>query len=354
MKIPGFTLLRSEVCAQADIGPRRRPRFERKVEVWADPEGAEFVLVPGATSVRLGWNAGFAPLDGSSRASVLDDLERAVDPLAGFTKWRAGVDEASEPETAAWLDEQIDDARTSGPPVLSDEQRHLFSPEGYAQHVNSTMSPPRIVDIPTLLVERVAPVVGWAAMGEINPSTGESTLPPSEKDLLTGAARDLLTSDAACVQIVGLGRYTRLTRQGWWVAERQIPTTHADLVRRFAPFRLPSEDEWEHLADPVGGALFRWGNAIPDQWYGYGADPNPLDSPNGNGLVIGNNQFVSEAISDPSIAKGGDGGCTMHDGVGTFDMLLPLATAYRNPVEPDCDLSGGYFCARRVMELPPG
>jgi len=130
-----------------------------------------------------------------------------------------------------------------------------------------------------------------------------------------------------------------------------VPTTHQDLVDRFAPLRLPTEDEWEYLCDPVGGTLFRWGDTIPDEWYGNGADPNPLAQPNGNGLIIGADQFVSEILADPTVAKGGDGGGTMNDGLGMFDMLLPLATAYRNPVTPGRDLSGGYFCARRVKAL---
>jgi hypothetical protein len=324
------------------------------VEVYADPAGVEFVLVPGAENVSLGWDGGFAPLDERTRQSILDDLERVVDPLAGYTKWRNKIDAETEPDTAAWLDEQIGAARANGAPDLDEHQRHLFSPEGYAEHINASMSPVRVVSVPTLLVERVAPVVGWLALGDYNVLTGHSRLPPGHDDLIASALDWLRATDANELRVSRLGRFHRLAEAGWWRVERQVPVTHADLADRFAPFRLPAEDEWEYLADAGEGTLFRWGNTLPDDVlsrYGYGAKPNLLDTPNMNGLVIARDQFVMEVVAEPGVRKGGDGGRTMHDELGAFDMMLPLATAFRTVRDAGQDLSGGYYAARRVINV---
>lgn len=109
---------------------------------------------------------------------ILDDLERVVDPLTGYTKWRLGIDPQDDPELAAWLDERIEAAPAEGPPELTDDQRHLFSPEGYAEYINDSMSRVRTVSIPTLLVERTAPVIGWQEIGSYHLASGESRLHP--------------------------------------------------------------------------------------------------------------------------------------------------------------------------------
>ncbi|MGC3955091.1 MAG: hypothetical protein QM804_12755 [Propionicimonas sp.] len=352
MRIPdGFTHLRTERHEQADLvasGPSR----VAEVEVYADAEGVEFVLVPGAAKVVLGWDRGFAPLDDPTRQGILDDLERVVDPLTGYTKWRAELDPEADPDAAAWLDERIEAARADGPPELDERQRHLFSPEGYAEHINNAMSPVRAVSIPTLLVERRPRVIGWHPIGSYHLPSGESRLQPGHEDVIARALDTLRTIGTDGVQINRLGRFQR-EPDGWWRVERQVPTSRADLVAGFGQFRLPTEDEWEYLAGAGGRTLFRWGDGLPEDTssLGYGAEPNLLEAPNLNGLVIGWDQFVFEVVAEPGLRKGGDGGGTMHDGLGAFDMMLPLATAFRALREDENDLSGGYNAARRVIEV---
>lgn len=59
--------------------------------------------------------------------------------------------------------------------------------------------------------------------------------------------------------IHGPARFER-AEDGWWQVERLGPSNRAGLIDRF---RLPTEDEWEYLADAGGRTLFRWGNACP-------------------------------------------------------------------------------------------
>ncbi|MFT4233105.1 MAG: hypothetical protein QM606_10080 [Leucobacter sp.] len=352
MRIPdGFTHRRTERCEQPDlVGPGSARIAE--VEMYADADGVEFALVPGAENVVLGWDRGFAPLDPLTRQGILDDLERVADPLAGYRSWRAEIDAEADPETAAWLDERIEAARAEGPPGLTEHQRRLFSAAGYAEHLNSAMSPVRTVSIPTLLVERRAREIGWREIGLYHLPSGESRLEPGHEELIERSLDTLRTIRADGVQIYGLARFRR-AEDGWWRVERQEPTSRADLVSGFGPFRLPTEDEWGYLADAGGRTLFRWGDGLPEDTggLGYGAEPNLLESPNINGLVIACDQFVFEVIAEPGVRKGGDGGETMHDGLGAFDMLLPLATAFRAIREDEHDLSGGYNAARRVIEV---
>lgn len=67
---------------QADAGQAPRAPRTAEVEVYVDPAGVEVVVVPGAENVTLGWDSGFAPLDEQTRQDILEDLARAVDPLA--------------------------------------------------------------------------------------------------------------------------------------------------------------------------------------------------------------------------------------------------------------------------------
>lgn len=136
-----------------------------------------------------------------------------------------------------------------------------------------------------------------------------------------------------------------------WRHER---TNHADLSEAVTAggFALPTEDEWEYLCGGGARTLFRWGNDLPDLPYGYGDEAGTLQHPNRQGVRIAYDQFMTEALDDWAVAKGGDGGLSMHDGIGMLPMLLPLSTFFRSPSEGrDADLSGGYDVFRRVLRL---
>lgn len=138
-------------------------------------------------------------------------------------------------------------------------------------------------------------------------------------------------------------------------AWRIRPTRHADIVRRLAAdgMRLPSSDEWEYACGGGSATLFRWGDTCP-------CDRYPLDNtadearrkrdwalsggtiafepdapdwdlhlrPNQFGLTIAQNPYHYEAVADPAVLRGGDGGSSMCGGAGFFLSWLSLATAY--------------------------
>lgn len=351
MRVPsGFTHLRDELCAE----PPPDDRAPRTVSVY-DHAGVEFVLVPAAEGVELGWDGGLAGLADRVVESLADDLDRVLHPLEGHRRWLAEIDPDEEPEAAAWLADQVARYEAEGDPEFDDATRARFTLDGFAAMVDEVTSPRRRVDLPAMLVERHPRLVGQRLVGTVDPITGDGDLGEADRDLLD-PIRELLrdrgrhTADG--ITLVGTVSLIRTgpVFQVW----RHEQTNHSDLREAVTAggFALPTEDEWEYLCGGGARTLFRWGNDLPELPYGYGDEAATLQRPNRQGVRIGYDQFTIEALDTWSVGKGGDGGVGMHDGIGMLPMLLPLSTFFRSPSEgPNANLSGGYDVFRRVLRL---
>lgn len=120
-------------------------------------------------------------------------------------------------------------------------------------------------------------------------------------------------------------------------------------------FRLPTADEFEHACRAGSRTLFRWGDRTPPDF-----EPNPLLEnppwtrhrlPSAFGVNIAQNPWAYEYVMEPDVVCGGDGGCAVCSGSGTFCSWLTLSSAFRsrswgsgaNP------MPGAHY--RRVMPL---
>jgi hypothetical protein len=265
-----------------------------------------------------------------------------------------------------------------GDPELSDEDREFYTIGGFARFVDEHTSPVRDATIGDLLVERSYHEVGARLAGTYDIASGEHTLGAEDAEALLGMLTSLQPADDPGVKTIiffgsGNGNHPlhigdRLRINGMADLQRgggstkfavrcEEATSRAGLRDQVAVegFSLPTEDEWEYLCGGGSRTLFRWGNSLveSDTWYSAGSDPNLLEVPNRQGLRIAYDQFQCEVVDAPVGVKGGDGGYSMHDGIGTLPMLFPLATFFRpdDGTRQDDNLSGGYHFYRRIIRL---
>ena len=175
MRVPsGFTHLRDELCAE----PPPDDRAPRTVSVY-DHAGVEFVLVPAAEGVELGWDGGLAGLADRVVESLADDLDRVLHPLEGHRRWLAEIDPDEEPEAAAWLADQVARYEAEGDPEFDDATRARFTLDGFAAMVDEVTSPRRRVDLPAISSSATRGWLGsaWSAPSTRLPATGTSARP---------------------------------------------------------------------------------------------------------------------------------------------------------------------------------
>ncbi|MFF3846537.1 hypothetical protein [Streptomyces sp. NPDC002328] len=121
--------------------------------------------------------------------------------------------------------------------------------------------------------------------------------------------------------------------------------------------RMPTSDEWEHACGAGAGTLFRWGDDCPLDRDPYGDSAGPHRQPNAFGLRIAYDTYRAELTSDVSAVHGGDGGESVCGGYGSLLAWLPLATAHRNPsmaefvYGPDGEDMYDEFSTRPVLTL---
>jgi hypothetical protein len=164
---------------------------------------------------------------------------------------------------------------------------------------------------------------------------------------------------------------------------RRPPTTVQYIKERLAEsgMRLPTCDEWEHACGAGVSTLFRWGDdnppnfgptdrveehksrraqnlllglprreAAPPDW-------DLHERPNLFGLRIASNPYQRDLVADEPWALGGDGGCYICGGTGSFLAWFPLATAFRDSYQqvslrPDeSNVANEYHRLRRVIPV---
>ncbi|QIK71779.1 type II toxin-antitoxin system VapC family toxin [Propioniciclava coleopterorum] len=321
--------------------------------------GAEFVLVPGG-EVELGWTeprrSVYAGMPAHVVAGIEADLFGIRHPLEGHRRWLADAEASpdTDPMLLAWLRDRV--AVLAAEPDADPELADAFTLDAYGARLAQNLSPARRAEIGPMLVERVPRPIGRRRLGTYDDATGEHTLDAEHARQALAAIERLGpiegNGSARLVGVVELRRRPSGDLEVFWEEE----TTHPELVDALAAdgFALPTEDEWEYLCGGGSRTLFRWGDADPgDTTYGYGSEPDVLIEPNRMGVQIAWDQFKQEVTADPALAKGGDGGGSLHDDVGWFHQTVPLSTFHRSWADPRLgeNLATGYYVHRRIVRL---
>jgi hypothetical protein len=186
-------------------------------------------------------------------------------------------------------------------------------------YVQSVTTPPRKVTIAAMLVEIQPTKIGLEAIS-------------SEELKIQNLLEDFPDSPSInCGDRYGFD----CGKDGSVAAWQIISKTQEDIVTELAAegLRLLTFDEWEYGCGAGSTTLFRWGDFSPSNFYPTNnlADWKLHLQPNLFGLHIAQNPYECEIISDKYTVRGGDGGCSICGGMGSFFGWLPLATAYWEP-----------------------
>jgi hypothetical protein len=243
------------------------------------------------------------------------------------------------------------------------------------KHIAEVTLRPRVVSLRPFLMETVAGEVGWEAIPVDDPEVKEivrehfrKKSAPTEVHMCRGDSTIRVRRD----------------QDGTLSAHRVDACTHKQLAAWLAKggFRFPTSDEWEYACGAGADTLFRWGDHVPcdryptdvspeeaawrRQWVlsggklkppagGFTANWDLHRRPNAFGIVIASDPYKFELVAEPTITRGGDGGCTICGGAGFLVGWLTLATAYfedhyckRKAKEP---VDSGYTVGRRVLPL---
>ncbi|MFB6456255.1 SUMF1/EgtB/PvdO family nonheme iron enzyme [Chitinophaga sp. Hz27] len=228
-------------------------------------------------------------------------------------------------------------------------------------YFNAALSPVRTVNIPPMLVERVAQETGWFEISADDPRLAEFN------DFQTTLAE---------VQASERENYTYIVDESYRVKRRGSNITiqlyegrsYDEFVASVVAtgFRLPTEDEWEYLAGGGARTLYPWGNQLDytKKYHHFETGHTPtepyyLDTPNQFGLVIANNPYHSEILMDSEyFMKGGDGGCAICGGGGIDLGYFPAGIYARDPNIFDEDMAfkdeitSEYNYYRRILHIP--
>jgi len=163
----------------------------------------------------------------------------------------------------------------------------------------------------------------------------------------------------------------RVVDVGAILVERAPRSMRQRETELLAPFRLPTEDEWEYACGGGEDAFFRWGNFFPVRFMPPFEDADPATvfdtaaKPNAFGLAIAHDLYDFEWCATPGVFKGGDGGVSLCDQASLLALWSTLATPFRcikksrpgriNPftrtVDPGPHLDRIVADARRIFSL---
>ncbi|MHA7963350.1 hypothetical protein ACX93W_04320 [Paenibacillus sp. CAU 1782] len=238
----------------------------------------------------------------------------------GWEDWQEGMDEDTEEEFRATLDE--------------------YDVEDGTAFLKSMMSPVRKADIPPMLVERYARGIGWIEVAEQDEEAYdyEDFHEELEKFKTSGY------NEYTCYNSFKFVREQDAVR--CYLFDEEL--TYGGLVEELSSegFSLPNEDQWEYLYGGGCRTLFPWGDSfdysLRVKYFGDedGADSAgkekgyDLEKPNGFGLCFAGDPYQYELISGETsfLLKGGDGGGMVCGGTGLLMGYLPaVAPYYRDP-----------------------
>jgi hypothetical protein len=245
-----------------------------------------------------------------------------------------------------------------------------------SEFVDAETSLPRTICVPAIMIEVEA--------RHIEPRSDIELL--REGDPMFERFRDRYPESGKREAYGGeLGEYSYIVerdRDGTLRVWRRPPTTVRYVEERLAQtgMRLPTGDEWEYVCGAAAPTLFRWGDDNPPDFC-------PIDTPaervreraralsrgllhpetaalgwdlherlNLFGLRIAHDPYRMELVSDEPWTLGGDGGCYICGGAGTFLTWFPLATAFRGTrwdrFSPDqTNVANEYYRLRRVIPI---
>lgn len=219
-----------------------------------------------------------------------------------------------------------------------------MSPEEAKTALGSQMSPVREAAVRPMLVERAFSSAGWF---DYDPSK----LDPEEDDDLIEELerfRQMPQQSLEIYQYARMERENGETRLQLFDDSETYEEWREELIRE--PFDLPTEDEWEYIYAAGARTLFPWGDRIEPsmrlKYFSGGEDSSEdgptlydLEQPNVFGLRFPGDPYRKELVVTPSgvRGKGGDGGSSLHGGLGRELGYLPVAAAFRDPYEQELD-----------------
>jgi hypothetical protein len=254
--------------------------------------GSSLGLPPSAVSV-------LAPRPGA-RPVALFDVGGSRFALVPGGSARLGLDAQAFRASAAQLDSYASSAKEYGLPA------------DIRAHVASVVTPPRLRDVPALLVEVEAWEIGLEPMSADDPEVAE-----------------VLRRFPGDVEVSGRFRVKR--RPTGPIAWRIAPVSRGELTARLAESgaRLLTSDEWEWACGAGATTLFRWGDDCPCNRYPVDAIAGDVHrAPGAFGLHVAEDPYRWEVVAEEGLRRGGDGGETVCGGAGFFLGWLPLATSY--------------------------
>ena len=284
-------------------------------------KGAEFLFVPG-DQTRLGWDGEREP---NITNTTIQEQAADGDPLEAF---------------ARLFGKSWEEAKTA---------------------LRTQMSPVREVLVGPMLVERTFSSAGWF---DYDPSK----LDPEEDDDLIEELERFRQMPQQSLEIY---QFARMERENGEIRLQLFDDSETyeewreDLIAD--PFDLPTEDEWEYFYGAGARTLFPWGDRIEPslrlKYFSGGegsAEDGPplydLEQPNAFGLLFPGDPYRKELVvtEDGGVrGKGGDGGASLHGGLGRELGYLPVAAAFRDPYEQELDWPELLDCLvyRRIVRL---
>ncbi len=308
--------------------------------------GKQFVFVPGAYGVHLGW-------EGVDREPFSEEM--LEDMAANF------IDPTLSVETEEDFEKAIRQKRAEPEfvdTIIADVQTQTTKLDQF--------------DIAPMLVQQTVETACWKQV-----SCEEAVTQPRLLQLL----EDLITSkissitryqtaritvvDKSCLDLGGGAIDLQKAAQGCRF-EIYEPQTFAQLQHQLHAegCDLPSWREWEYLCSGGRTTLFPWGNSfdynltIPYFETGDCAKETGYDlaRPNFFGLVIAYDPYAGEIVTRSSAfgRKGSDGGGRICGGLGIALGFLPTSPFYQD-WDPDIagteKINGTYYFYRRVIRL---
>jgi len=136
-------------------------------------------------------------------------------------------------------------------------------------------------------------------------------------------------------------------------------TAKKDYKSELAPFRLPTEDEWEYLRGCGEKSFFSWEGFLETVFNSVyrissgdleQSDMDFIEKPNIFGLLFDLSTYVYELVDAECFVKGADGGCSMCGGDGPF-YTLPILSPFYRPKSDKKEIFENYYSYRRIIQI---